>query len=56
MNDLYEKLIKKAAARKQKDQSENRRESELLQIRDERTIPKLRIKFKGKRKGKWKKQ
>jgi hypothetical protein len=56
MNGFYKGLIQKTEAQKEKDAKKFKRESTLLEVQDERTIPKLRVRFKRKQQRKFKKR
>jgi len=49
MNEFYKQLIENAEVKRASDKEREKRKSSLLEIRDERTIPKLRMPFKKRR-------
>jgi hypothetical protein len=46
MDEIYKRIIKKTEAQREKDPKLRPRESPLLEVKDERTIPRLRVNFK----------
>jgi hypothetical protein len=51
MNKFYERIIKQSDEKIAKDKEREKRQSLLLEIKDERAIPKLRFKKRRKRRG-----
>lgn len=49
MNEFYKRMLERVEMQNKLSKERERRESELLQIRDERVIPKLKVKFKKRR-------
>lgn len=56
MNEFYKRMLERVEMQNQLNKESSKRESELLEIKDERTIPKLKVKFKEQRKRKWKRR